>query len=306
MRASFLNQIARPLAQSAPQLLPSRRFPILPGEERPAALPAVSAEAIPTARSEAARPPHENQAAVPPQNDAPSTPVPNTARPEPSIVAPAAPRAAPVPPQRNVGVEAATNEVLATPGVSPPPPEFIVPVPAEAELPPVALPSSLPPHLADDSRSLTADPASRTPPRADVVPSRQQTRAASTVVRPVAASPAESEVGERIAGEEPPRSAAERSRMRSDTNDLPPPSVPAREPLPAAPPLPRAVALPPSSRAGDGADRTVRIGSIEVRVTPAPTPPAPPAPSARAPAPAPSAAAPLSRGFTSAFGLRQG
>jgi hypothetical protein len=64
------------------------------------------------------------------------------------------------------------------------------------------------------------------------------------------------------------------------------------------PPPPRALTAPTLPRAEPQAEHTLKIGTIEIRVTPPPAPPPKAAPAAR-----PSA---LSRGLSSSFGLRQG
>jgi hypothetical protein len=77
---------------------------------------------------------------------------------------------------------------------------------------------------------------------------------------------------------------------------------PSLEPLPATRPPAPADRAEPEQRA------TVHIGTVEIHVTP-PVPPRPPVPvqaQTSRPTPATTPATPLSRGYTSVFGLRQG
>jgi hypothetical protein len=63
-----------------------------------------------------------------------------------------------------------------------------------------------------------------------------------------------------------------------------------------------AVSPAPSSAPASEPSRSVHIGSLEVRLEPPPRAPQRPAPAPRA---APGPRAPLARGFTSSFGLKQ-
>ena len=166
-------------------------------------------------------------------------------------------------------------------------------------------------------RRIRTAPA-QTPVAADhpvrtVTPGRTPTTMAVTVPatphgpdRPTAASAVLSAAAASSAGGR--AGAAERATAPAQVQALPAGAVPvAAVPIRLAPvsPAPVASAARPSLvRAAGGHSPTLRIGAIEVVVVPPPTatPSARPAPAGRST----SAAARLSRGFPSGFGLRQG
>jgi hypothetical protein len=310
MRASYIRQIARPFGVPAPQLTPSRRWPLRTGEERPPAIPTVAEPfaVAPLLPPPTVSVPHERQDAAPPQ-PMPSMPPPVVATEiEPSAVD---------------GKTTPTDEPPSTARAPDMKPELTVASPAPDETQPPA------PVIAD-----SVAPLSAAPPRLQrkSAPQRQAPSAHTATPWPIrVATP----VAKPPAAERPlPPTDGTAALVPSDSTAVPPPIAPQHRPAakPAAPSIPssparaeppaaeavhipasppaiapqqqRAPALPPRLRPAEPAGTTVRIGTIEVKVAPPPAPPSPaspPSPPARA-APQPA----LSRGFASPFGLRQG
>ncbi len=316
MRASYLRQIAQPFDARTPPLTPSRRWPMRVGEERPPA--AVDASdpfpAVP-------QPPIAE--APPGESDRPM-PVAVATSPS-SAVATKAEMTGEVP--RSALVQDTAAPEIAAPSF------HAQPIPTERAIPEITAPQSAGrPRVQRKS----APPSAMLPrvqrksapqPQAHAVVATVSSPTQSPAVVPIQNS-AGPWVSPAIVTREPlpqpavvPSLAAPSNRPMAKAVAAPPlvsapapshpraeglaaPSAPAATPPPSVvPPPQRPPAMPQRMRPNELPNTTVRIGSIEVRVTPPPAPPLPP------PAASPARAADtpaLSRGFASPFGLRQG
>jgi hypothetical protein len=289
---SYLRAIAQPLAVTGPLLRPARRWALRSGDERPAADNAETVAAVPatplapTAHGFVSRP-----VSIQPAPSAQSTP----------IEAPAA----------------QTFEA---------PPVVAVQAPMDVTAP--ATPRALPAVTPTEPANATV-PASAAQPRFD--------RATTEPLEPlvVSAAPSTAIRAPEIAAARPlpdapddvdaiapvaPRSASPPANIEPEPLRATPAPPPAKA-LPVSPAQPRAargevlVAAPPRAMAQAApvlaqetraAGHTLKIGTIEVKVTPPPAPVPQPVRAAPPAAAAPPRAAPLARGLGNSFGLRQG
>lgn len=317
MRAgAYLRGIAQPVAAGAPLLTPARRWPLRPGDERPAAVPdaqpPTAAASAPRARTDIAPPADapprgypvtpsvsSRDAAPPPvpqpQSATPALPdIATTSHParagsvaslhaprtdplslEPSRVLPAAPAPATQPHRaaaldnRSMGAERHATSTIGMPAEQAPSarPNGTMFIPWPPEPPRAAAPA---PTSTPSPRAVGVAPASRLSPPA-----------ASSPNEDIATAPPATPVADSASAA---KAQAAPTRAPTRSSDIAPPPAFAS----VAPPRPEAAA-----------EHTLKIGTIEVRVTPPPAPPPKAAPAAARPAA-------LSRGLSSAFGLRQG
>ena len=316
MRTSYLQQIARPPAAHAPQLTPSRRWPLRAGEERPPAAPPLAEAVVPTATATiSAAPPAKSDRPPPIPVAAPAhAPVQLPrfrARPPPLQSWRFRPKIHPPPrvqrkrasqPQVTLPMHAAV--ITKADSAEPQAPVSPIIAASAGDNPLIIAPSeqtitkftaAAPAAVSVSAAQARSEPAGTASARAvtPALPSPLIAASAGdnplliappeqTITKFTAAAPAAVSVSAAQARSEPAGTASARAVR---------PALPAGEPLPQR---------PPPMRPAEPVNTTVRISSIEVRVAPPPAPPTPPAPPALAPVQA------LSRGFVTPFGLRQG
>jgi len=324
MPASYLRALASPLAGAAPLLRPSRRWPMRSGEERPpapaAAAPATSADRVQSKSAPSTQTSTAAEQPRPPQSRASDTaaeqpPPPQSRATEKRMPASESRRVAPNEPSvrsvrlrrsgteiesvslRNAPAPAVPNDVVS---VSP---SRIIAAEAPDGTAPSPIERTIQRRATADAQQARQAPAPATskndPKRAPPVATMLQ----SSRPRSDPASKETELSGEQIAPLTVAPATLKDAGRSGDALKLKPVRT---EPIEMSQVRPQPPALPRPVHSGRQPEApSIKIGTIEVRVSPPPVAPAAPV-RARPAAAAKTGSPSLSRSLTSAFGLRQG